>query len=110
MILLLIDKVTAGTWSLALVIIKPTPVIWSSSAINTQFLYHFKSRSTHFIKNKSRDLQKLLRYLSRIVTSVFNGGTGGCGGCGGWDPSGLTAGSAGRAGLASFFLLFLFYI
>ena len=56
----------------------------SSSYINTQFLDHFKLNSTsQFIKDKSRDLQKLRRYLSGIVTSVFKGGIGGCSGCGG---------------------------
>ena len=35
------------------------------------------------ISGKSRNLQKLLSYLSGTVTSAFKAGTGGCGGCGG---------------------------
>ena len=44
-------------------------------------LVHNKSKSTsQFIKIKSRDLQKLLRYLSGIVSSTFyvKDSTGGC--------------------------------
>ena len=35
---------------------------------------------SQFINGKSRNLQKLLRYLSGIVTSTFTAGTAGCGG------------------------------
>ena len=49
--------------------------------INTQSFVHDKSSSiSQFIHGKSRDLQKLLQYLSGIVTSTFKAGTGGCGG------------------------------
>ena len=109
MILLFIDNVTAGTQSLVIVIIKSAPAMWSFSPINTQCPDHFKSSSTsHFLKGKLRDLQKLLRYLNEIVTYVFKGGIGSCGGCGscgGWDLSGFGGGSARREGLASFFLI-----
>ena len=45
-----------------------------SSSINTQFLDHFKSSCiSHFIKGKSRDLQKLLKYFYGIANSVFIG-------------------------------------
>ena len=54
---------------------KFTPVMLSSSSKNTQFLEHLKSSSVlQLIKGKSTDLQILLRYLSRIATSVFKGG------------------------------------
>ena len=93
-----------------LVIIKTTPVMWSSSSINTQFFKNFKSCSvSQFIKGKSRNLQKLLRYLSGIVTSVFKGSIGSCTGCGGWDPFGFSGGCAGRASLA-FVLSLLLYL
>ena len=53
LILPLIDKVTTGTQSLVLVIIKLKPVMWSSSSINTHLLDHSKSSSTsRFIKIK----------------------------------------------------------
>ena len=47
-------------------------------SINTQFFVHDKSSSiSRFISGKSRDLKKLLRYLSGIVTSTYKVGTGG---------------------------------
>ena len=53
LILSLIDKVTTGTQSLVLVIIKLKLVMWSSSSINTHLLDHSKSSSTsRFIKIK----------------------------------------------------------
>ena len=56
-------------------------------SINTQSSVHDKSSTTsQLIISISSDLQKLLRYLSGIVTSTFKTGTGGCGGyvdCGG---------------------------
>ena len=53
------------------VIINFTPAVLICS-INTQFFAHGKSSSTsHFINGKSRNLQKLLRYFSGIVTSTF---------------------------------------
>ena len=59
--------------------------MWSSSFVNTQFPDPFKFSSTsQFIKGKSRDLQKLVRYLSGIVTSVFKDGIGDCAG---WSTS-----------------------
>ena len=94
-----------------LVIIKPTPVLLLWCFVNTQFRGLFKSSSTsQFIKGKSKDLRKLLRYSSGIVTSVFKGEIGGCGGCGGFDPSGFGGGSSSHAGLASVFTIILSYI
>ena len=61
-----------------LVIIKFTPVVLLRYYINTWSFVHNKSSSvTQFISSKSRNLQKLLRYLSRIVTSTFKVGTAG---------------------------------
>ena len=41
-------------------------------------LFHDKSSSiSQLIKGKSRDLQKVVRYLSKIITSMFKGVTGG---------------------------------
>ena len=46
-----------------------------------QSFVHDKSSSTsHFIKGKSRDFEKLLRYLSGIVTFTFKNDTDGCAG------------------------------
>ena len=68
---------------MALVITKFILVMLSSSYNNTQNLDHCKSTSISQLTNeKTRDLSKLLRYLSGIVTSVFNSGIGGCSGCG----------------------------
>ena len=85
--MLFMDKVTTGTLSLVLVIMKFNPIIVLWCSIKMQ------SRST-----KSKDSQKLLRYLSGIVTSTFKDGTGSCSG---WS-----------AFLLDFqvLLLFLFYI
>ena len=85
--------------------------MWSSSSINTQFFDHFKSRSTsQFIKDKLRDLQTLLSYLSGIVTSVFKGGIAGNADRGGWNSSKFTGGITDRAGPPSVFLLLLYSI
>ena len=85
-----------------IVIKKAATVMLSISSINTQIFDDFKSSTTsHFIKGKSKNLKKLLRYLSGIVTSVFKGGVGGYAGCGGWFPSWSRSGCAGRAGVAS---------
>ena len=75
-------------------------VILSWRPINTQPLSHDKSMSTwQFIKSNSRHLQKLLKYLSGVVTSMFKDGTGGCAcwfafpvflGCGGYSGVSLT--------------------
>ena len=55
---------------------KCTPVMLLPCTIKMQSFAHFKSNSTsQFIKGKSRDLQKLLRYLSGIVTSKFKNDT-----------------------------------
>ena len=52
-----------------------------SCAIKMQTFFHNESSSTsQFIKRKSRDLQKLLRYLSGIVTFTFKHNTGACAG------------------------------
>ena len=78
LILSLIDKVTTGTKSLVTVIPKFTPVMLLFSSINTQSFVRDKSSSiSQFINSKSIDLQKLLRYLSGIVTSTFKADTGG---------------------------------
>ena len=73
-------------------------LLWCS--INTQSFVHDKSSSTlQLLKGKWRKLQKLLRYLSGIVTSTFKVGThscGACGGRGGWDTSGFGNGCGGR--------------
>ena len=46
---------------------------------NTQsFVYDKSSSISQFIGGKLRNLQKLLGYLSEIVTSTFKVGTGGC--------------------------------
>ena len=46
-----------------------------------QSFVHDKSSSTsHFIKGKSRDLEKLRRYLSGIVIFTFKNDTDGCAG------------------------------
>ena len=48
---------------------------------NTQSFAHDKSSSTsQLIKGKLSDLQKLLRYLNEIVTSMLNVGICGCAG------------------------------
>ena len=61
--------------------LKSTLVMLLYCSINTQSFAHDKSRSTsQFIKGKSRDLQKLLIYLSGKGVSTFKHGPGGCGG------------------------------
>ena len=61
-----------------LVITKFTPVMLLFCSINTQSFVHDKPSSfSQFINDKSRDLQKLLRYLSGIVNSMCKVGTGG---------------------------------
>ena len=58
-------------------------LLWYSD--NIQSFVHDKSSSiSQFINHRSRDLQKLLRDLSGIVTSTFKAGTGGRGG---WFPA-----------------------
>ena len=60
-------------------IYSPVMLFWCST--ETQLFVHNKSRSTsQFTKSKSRDLQKLLRYLSGIVSLTFyvKDSTGGC--------------------------------
>ena len=60
--------------------IKVTNVMLFWCSINTQSLDYVKSSSiSYFINDKSRNLQKLLRYLSEIVSSTFKVGTAGCG-------------------------------
>ena len=78
LILPLIDKVTTGTKILVLVITKRTPVLYyfvlslgSLLSMINQVLFHSLS-----MKNQ-KDLQKLLKYLSGIVTSAFKVSTGG---------------------------------
>ena len=63
------------TWSVA-------PVIILCLSDSAQSSAHDKPNSiSQFISSKSRNLQKLLRHLSGIVTSAFKAGTGsrGCG-------------------------------
>ena len=81
LILLFINKEITETKCLVLVIMKFTPVTLLRCSINTQSFVQDKSSSTsQFIKVKSRDLKKLLQYLSGIVTSMFKNSTGGCAG------------------------------
>ena len=55
-----------------------TFVMFLYYSINTQSFAHDKSSSvSQFISGKSRNLQKLLRYLGEIVTSTFKIGTAG---------------------------------
>ena len=56
-------------------------------------------------KGKWNDLQKVLRYLSGIVTVVFEGGTGGHGG---QSPSGETGCFGGSASV--FLFIFILYL
>ena len=50
-------------------------------SINTPSFVHDKSSSTsQLIKGKSRDFQKLLKYLSETWNSMFKDGIGGCAG------------------------------
>ena len=52
-----------------------------SFSSNTHSFIHDKSKSiSQFISGRSRYLKKkILKYLSRLVTSTFKPGTGGCG-------------------------------
>ena len=101
-----IDKVTSGS-SLVLVILKSMPVMLLLCSSNIQSFVHYKSSSTsQLLKGKSRDLQKLIRYLSGIMASTFKVGTGG--GRGGWlaSPS-----LSDYAGLSSVFpVILLLYV
>ena len=73
----------------------PIMLIWWCS-INTQSVLHDKwSCTLQFIKGKSRDLQKLLKYLSGIVTSTFKDGTDG------WSTSPEYLGYGGLSGNSS---------
>ena len=76
-----------------------------------QVLFHNLLISNHEI------LQKLLRYLTGIVTSAFKAHTGGCGGHGGrggWDLSGFGVGCGGCSGLfglsSVFHTIFVLYL
>ena len=83
----LIEEVTTGKQRLVLVIVKLTPIMWSSSSINTQCFGHLKSSSNlKLINGKSRDLQKLLKYFNGTISSVFNDSIGGRFGRDGWFP------------------------
>ena len=83
-----------------------------------QSFVHDKSSSiAQFISFKSKNLQKLLRYLSGIVTSTFKAGTGGRGvrgGRGSWDPPVVSGGCGahfGCAGLCGVFpTIFVLYL
>ena len=99
LMLLFIGKVTTGD-HLVLLIIKFTPVMLLWCFINTQSFVHDKSSSTsQLIKDKSRFLPNLIRYLSGRVSSTFKISTCGCSGCdgrGSWDPSGFGGSCDGR--------------
>ena len=79
---------------------------------NTQSFVDNKSGSTSkLIKSKSRDLEKVLTYLSGIVTSVFKGGTDGCASLTCWDPPRFGGSCAGSGCLTSVFpFVFVFYL
>ena len=90
-------------------------LLWCSD--NTQSFVHDESGSiSQFINGKSRDLQKILRYLDGIANSTFKAGTGGCGGCGGgggWDSfrfGGGCCGCSGRGGISGVFPTIFDYI
>ena len=105
-----IDKFTTRTQSLVLFIFNVAWTKFSSSSNNIQVFTHTKSSFTsRLIKIKSRDLQKLGRYLGRIVIFVLKGYTRDRGSCGGWDSFTFGGGCAGCGGLTSIFLLFSSY-
>ena len=90
-----------------LVIVKCITVMLSSS-INAQFLDHFKSSLiSQLIKSKSTYIQRLQRYLSWIVTSVFKAGSGSSCGHGVWFPSRFGGGCAGHAVVFPFIFVIL---
>ena len=101
-----IDKVTT-VWDMKFSAsnheISSVMLFWCS--IKTQSFVHNKSSSTsQFIKGKSRDLQKLLSYLSGIVTSTFKDGTGGCAD---WSAFPGFPGCGGRSGVSP--IIFVLY-
>ena len=60
------------------VTVKFAPVMLSFFSIKTKFFVQLKSSSiSQFIKCKSRDLHKLLKYFNETTASVFKGGVGG---------------------------------
>ena len=82
-----------------LVILKSIPVMLLWFYINTHCFVHDRSSSaSQFNKGKPRDLLKLLIYLSRIITSIFKGGTGGCAGLS------VSPGSPDFGGISGIFL------
>ena len=68
------------------------------------FVHDKSSSILQFINAKSKDLPKLLRQLSGIVTSTFKAGTGGCGG---WSASLSFPGPSGLSG--AFLTIFVLY-
>ena len=84
-------------------------LLWCS--INTQSFVHDKSSSiSQFINGKSRNLQKLIRYLIGVVTSAFKVGPAGCGGPAGWVLSRFCGGCGGHTGLSGVFpTIFVLY-
>ena len=77
-------------------------LLWCS--VNTQFFVHDKSSSvSQSINGKSRNLQKLKRYFSGLVTSTFKVGPADCGGRGGWVLSGFCGGWGGLSGVSGGF-------
>ena len=60
---------------------KSNPVLLLSCAVKKQpFLHDKPSPTLQFIKGKSRDLQKLLKCISGIVTFTFKNDIDGCAG------------------------------
>ena len=90
--------------------VAPVMLLWCSD--NTQSFVHGKSSFiSEFISGKSRNPQKLLRYLSGIVTSTFKDGTGDCGGYTAWVSSGFCGGCGGRLGIYGVFpTIFVLYL
>ena len=58
-------------------------------------------------QSKSTYIQRLQRYWSWIVTSVFKAGNGGCCGHGVWFPSRFGGGCAGHVGVFPFIFVIL---
>ena len=88
------------------VIIKFTPACYYDVLSIHSLLPNNKSSSiSQFVNGKSRNLQKLLRCLSGIVTSTFKVGTVGC-------PGRFTSpGFPGRDGLSGVFpTIFVLYL
>ena len=77
MVLSLIDKAATKTSGLVLVIKKFAPVMLLCSTNTQSFVHNKKNPIPQILKVESRNLQKVLKYLSGIVTSTFKIGTSG---------------------------------